>query len=135
MKFNSGNLTVMLSLIGAAALIYLAPLVVAAVRRHHRLRLVAILDIFLGWTVIGWLVALAIAWTARREPEDEMAEPASEPETKVCPACAESVKAAARICRYCRYEFEPVLNLTRPAPAELRTLTARDPIRAFRRHH
>ncbi len=25
--------------------------------------------------------------------------------TKVCPACAEEVKAAARICRFCRYEF------------------------------
>ena len=26
--------------------------------------------------------------------------------TKVCPMCAEEVKAAARICRFCRYEFQ-----------------------------
>ncbi|MBT4034194.1 MAG: hypothetical protein HOB84_01775 [Candidatus Marinimicrobia bacterium] len=25
---------------------------------------------------------------------------------KVCPMCAETVKAAAKICRYCRHEFE-----------------------------
>ena len=27
--------------------------------------------------------------------------------TKVCPDCAETVQAAARICRFCRYEFAP----------------------------
>jgi hypothetical protein len=25
--------------------------------------------------------------------------------TKVCPQCAETVKAAAKICHFCRYEF------------------------------
>jgi hypothetical protein len=28
--------------------------------------------------------------------------------TKTCPQCAETVKAAAKICRFCRYEFEDV---------------------------
>jgi hypothetical protein len=28
-------------------------------------------------------------------------------DTKVCPDCAETVKRAARVCRFCRYEFGP----------------------------
>ena len=31
-----------------------------------------------------------------------------DPLTKVCPQCAEEVKAAARICRFCGYQFAPL---------------------------
>jgi tRNA(Ile2) C34 agmatinyltransferase TiaS len=27
------------------------------------------------------------------------------PDEKICPDCGESVKAAARVCRFCRYDF------------------------------
>lgn len=30
-----------------------------------------------------------------------------EPQTKACPDCAESILAAARVCRYCGYRFGP----------------------------
>ena len=41
----------------------------------------------------------------RKEP---MAPPAIDPpaDTKVCPRCAETIKAAALVCRYCGNEFE-----------------------------
>ena len=42
-------------------------------------------------------------------PVPEAAPPIISPAThKVCPLCAEDVKLAAKICRYCRYEFEPI---------------------------
>jgi hypothetical protein len=31
-----------------------------------------------------------------------------EPATKICPDCAETVLAAARICRFCKHEFQPI---------------------------
>ena len=30
----------------------------------------------------------------------------TEPDTKACPDCAETIKAAARVCRFCGYRFE-----------------------------
>ena len=47
------------------ASLYLAPTIVAWIR-HHQTGMVAIINVFLGWTIIGWVVALAIACGDRR---------------------------------------------------------------------
>ncbi|WP_408874467.1 zinc ribbon domain-containing protein [Gluconobacter sp. OJB] len=39
--------------------------------------------------------------------------------TKKCPQCAETVQADARICRFCRYDFEGAGNHTQPAQATI----------------
>jgi len=44
------------------------------------------------------------------------------PETKVCPDCAEEVKWAAPVCRFCRYEFAP--------PGKLFSSAAQEPVGA-----
>jgi Uncharacterised protein family UPF0547 len=46
-------------------------------------------------------------------------ESVSDPQTKVCPQCAEEVKAAARICRFCAYQFDPLAAGTGPARTAL----------------
>jgi hypothetical protein len=35
---------------------------------------------------------------------------------RVCPDCAETVKAAANVCRHCRYRFAPATEFVAPAP-------------------
>lgn len=41
--------------------LYFLPTIVAVVRRAPNAASVAVVDIFLGWTVIGWIIALAMA--------------------------------------------------------------------------
>ena len=48
--------------------------------------------------------AITLAKDLKKEEEEEYLEVLSE--NKECPKCAESVKAKAKICRFCNYEFE-----------------------------
>ena len=42
--------------------VYFLPTVVAVQRGHHQAAAIAIVNIFLGWTFLGWVVALV--WSA-----------------------------------------------------------------------
>lgn len=63
---------------------------------------------------IAWYVKFGKAMLIRRaaqkqqtttNPVQEPATPLQSTDQKVCPQCAESVQAAAKICRFCRHEF------------------------------
>jgi Superinfection immunity protein len=41
--------------------LYFLPAIIAAVRQTHNATGILLLNIFLGWTVIGWFVALLMA--------------------------------------------------------------------------
>jgi len=67
--------------------------------------------------VANWLrekVRASKQFSAPRPASQPTSQPAPAPQVissdthKVCPMCAEDVKLAAKICRYCRYEFEPI---------------------------
>jgi predicted lipid-binding transport protein (Tim44 family) len=42
--------------------LYFLPTIVAALRHHHNTAMIAILNFFLGWTFIGWVIFLAMAF-------------------------------------------------------------------------
>ena len=50
-----------LAAVVAALLLYLLPLLLAAKRDAPQLRRVVLVDVLLGWTVVGWLYYLALA--------------------------------------------------------------------------
>lgn len=48
--------------------IYLFPTVIATARRHRNATAISVLNLLLGWTVLGWIVALIWASTHDVEP-------------------------------------------------------------------
>lgn len=81
---------------------YIAPTIIASSRNIPNAGSVAVINIFLGWTCLGWIVALAmsVGGTPRTAPE-------AWPTTKRCHDCAETVLADARVCKHCGYRFAP----------------------------
>lgn len=79
----------------------------------------------MGWAVLGAffpLISLLILAILRdlRDP-DPLArptpnlQPALPPDAKACPRCAEHVKRAATICRFCGYDFQTAPTASRQA--------------------
>jgi hypothetical protein len=56
---------VVLGLIG----MYLLPTFIAFSRGHHQRAAILLLNLFLGWTFLGWLAALIWSATATRAPQ------------------------------------------------------------------
>lgn len=96
------------------ATLYFTPAIVAHNREVSSRWSVTVINALLGWTLIGWAIALAMAVSGapvKNAPTTASSfVPASSPAadlsgTKECPDCAERVQATARVCRFCRHDF------------------------------
>lgn len=54
------------TLLVACLIIYVAPALIAKFRDHHNLKSIAATNILLGWTFLGWVVALI--WSLSSQP-------------------------------------------------------------------
>lgn len=79
-------------LILAAVMFYFWPTLRARDVRHPAFVSIFIVNLFLGWLLIPWVIALAWAYRHKK---------ILQPQTKKCPECAEPILLEAVKCKHC----------------------------------
>lgn len=61
------SVAVVLALGAAGLLFYFAPTAIALLRGHANTASIAVVNLFLGWSLVGWVVALAWSFSATED--------------------------------------------------------------------
>ena len=88
---------------------YFFPWFVGCLRGHRRAGGLFLLNLVLGWTLVGWVVSFVWACAGPTHDETSQGMPPRGSE-KICPSCAETVKVAANVCRFCGHHFDSVIG-------------------------
>ncbi len=68
-NLSQGQVSLLSGAIGLGVLIlHFLPTVIAGLRHHHNTLAIFMLNLLLGWTGIGWIIAFIWSLTAVREP-------------------------------------------------------------------
>jgi len=96
------NYSVLGPIMGVLGVLYFLPSFIGVVRRRRNLQTIVGVNALLGWTVIGWIVALVWALAEREPSPSRWRKSGRHP----CPSCGHSLRRTARRCRYCGYTLE-----------------------------
>lgn len=97
-----------LILLALGVCFYFLPSIVASQRSHPSAAGIAVLNLFLGWTLVGWVVALVWAVSSGSSAPKPTPEAEYFGDLRTCPECAEQILKAAKRCKHCGVAVEPV---------------------------
>ena len=87
-----------LFLIGLCFILYFLPTIIGL--RQQNAQAICVLNLFLGWMVIGWIVALV--WALTVDPPNSSLEDTG----PTCGGCGLPISRADRFCSHCAAEID-----------------------------
>lgn len=118
-SLNAFGKLIALSIVFTVPALYMLPSYEAWKQKHQNLQAILLLNLFLGWTLVGWVISAVWAFKQAEAPkiisEDQSQSynysanstaSSSEKAMKLCPFCAEDILAAAIKCKHCGSPIE-----------------------------
>lgn len=65
--YNIGTLISSFIVLGIMLSLYMLPSIIAFRRHHHNRGSILMLNLFLGWTLLGWVIALSMSASGIRK--------------------------------------------------------------------
>jgi hypothetical protein len=85
-----------LAYVGVGVVLYFLPTFIAVKRQKANVTPIVLVNLLLGWTVFGWIVALI--WSLSTQAVDHR--PATE-STSLCAQCGKSSQGGSKFCAHC----------------------------------
>ena len=101
-NFGPGEMVFLILVVPFLFALYFLPVVIAIARRHPNTLGIVLLDLFLGWTLLGWIGALV--WSLVRTTSAPAAAPEAQPAGT---AGGTPIPGAARFCTRCGAALPP----------------------------
>lgn len=103
--------------------VYFIPAIVASANNHPQAGAIGVLNLLLGWTLLGWVGALVWSLTvpvdaAAVKVPAKSARPPDAGSTKTCPHCISKIPAEATVCKVCRRDIASRGAASKPQPSE-----------------
>lgn len=96
---DSAGWVLIVAVSAISLVLYFLPTIVG--RQKHNAGAIFVLNLLLGWTIIGWVVAMVWAVTKEPQPSQVIVNPSAPPPAILCSSCGKYSQAGSKFCANC----------------------------------